>query len=311
METTLNTVKWIFSIVIITILTLGFMVGTGTGFAIVNDGNRGIMKTGTEYEMTPIKPGYHFFIPFYQTMDIKTIRPILVNYSVSEGTREDQELLMFEPALTGLDGKGIPIALALSIEVRPNAEKLPEMYREEGDFDNAFYKKVLQANREAVQSVISKFKVDTIMNKRAEVEQTLTKLLTESYSKNPYFTLVGINLKDIIVPQKIRDKQQEVQVAKQDALKSAELIVKAENEAKAKAATAQGEADRTRIVAQGKADAITIEAKAQAEANELLSKSLTEKVIKIQTIEAWAKGGAQVPKYVGSENSQFIMNMNK
>lgn len=307
----LKTLGWTTGIAFITAIVLGFMALTGTGFSIVNDGNRGIMKSGTEYDMTAIKPGYHFYWPIYQTMDVKTIRPILVNYSVTEGKKEDQELLMFEPALKGLDGKGIPISLALSIEVKPNAEKLPEMYREDGDFDNAFYKKVLQANREAVQSTISKFKVDTIMNKRADVEKTLTDLLKESYAKNPYFTLVGINLKDIIVPKKIRDKQEDVQAAKQDALKSAELIVKAQNEAKANAATAQGEADRNRIVAQGIADAITIEAKAQAQANKLLNESITTKLIDYRVKTGWVEQGAKVPLYVGSENSQFIMNMKK
>ena len=311
MKKLIQGLSWSAGITVVIALILGFMALTGTGFNIVNDGNRGIKKTGTEYEMTAIQPGYHFFIPVYQSMDVKTIRPILVNYSVSEGQKENQELLMFEPALKGLDGKGIPISLALSIEVKPTASKLPEMYKEEGDFDNAFYKKVLQVNREAVQSTISKFKVDTIMDKRAEVEKTLTDLLKTSYSQNPYFTLVGINLKDIIVPQKIRDKQLDVQAAKQDALKSKELIVIAENEAKAEAAKAQGVADKKRIESQGNADAITIEAKAQAKANKLLDKSLTDKVIRIQTIEAWKAGGSQVPHLIGSENSQFIMNIKK
>jgi len=296
----------IFGIGFVFMLILGVMAITKTGMAVVNDGSRGIMKTGTKYDMAVVKPGYHFFIPIYQTMDIKTIRPILVNYSVSEATRKDEELLQFEPPLKGLDGKGIPISLALSIEVKPNAGKLPEMYREEGDFDNAFYKKVLQENREAVQVTISKFKVDTIMNKRAEVEKMLTSLLKESYSRNPYFTLVGINLKDIIVPKQIKDKQLAVQAAKQDALKSAELIKKAENEAKANAATAKGEADRNRIVAQGIADKILMVAKAQAKANNLLSKSLTSNILNNNAIEKW---NGITPTIVGSENSQFIYKL--
>jgi hypothetical protein len=39
-----------------------------------------------------------------------------------------------------------------------------------------------------------------------------------------------------------------------------------------------------------------IEATAQAKANKLLANSLTDKVIKIQSIEAWRAGGSQVPK---------------
>ena len=159
---------WTFGLSILVVAILGFMAVTGTGFKIVNDGNRGVKKTGTEYVMEEVQPGYHFFIPVYQTIEVDTIRPKLINYSVSEATREDSELLIFEPVLKGLDRKGIPIKLALSIEVKPVADQLAEMYKSDGDFENAFYKKVLQVNRDAVQTTISKFNVDTIMDKRGE-----------------------------------------------------------------------------------------------------------------------------------------------
>lgn len=291
------------------VVVLLFMAATGTGFAIVNDGNRGVKKTGTEYEMTEVQPGYHFFIPVYQTIAVDTIRPKLINYSVSEAAKEDSELLIFEPVLKGLDKKGIPIKLALSIEVRPVADQLAEMYKSDGDFENAFYKKVLQVNRDAVQTTISKFSVDTIMDKRGEVEKTLNDILVSSYAKNPYFMLENINLKDIIVPKRISDKQLEVQAAKQDALISAELIEKAKNQAASAKEKAQGEANAARIKAQGKADAIYMVAESKARSNKVVSASITEEVLRADTIQAWREGGALVPTYVGSENSQFIMNL--
>jgi regulator of protease activity HflC (stomatin/prohibitin superfamily) len=306
MEKLFKTLGWTAAAGFVMVAVLGFMAATGTGFAIVSDGSRGIMKTGTKYDMKAVAPGYHFFIPVYQTMDIKTIRPILINYSQSEGKNEDTELLNYEMPLKGVDKKGIPVGLALSIEVKPTAEKLPLMYREDGDFENSFYKKVLQVNREAVQSTISKFSVDTIMDHRAEVEKVLTTKIKEGYAENPYFTLVGINLKDILIPEEITKKMLEVQSAKQDALKSLELIKKAQNEAKAREAKAEGESNAVKIAAQGKADAILTEATAQAKANMLLSKSLTDKIIKIQTIEKWNG----VKSMVSGQN-QLILDLSK
>ena len=302
---------WTFGVAILIIATLGFMAATGTGFTIVNDGNRGVKKTGTEYEMTEVQPGYHFFIPIYQTVEVDTIRPKLINYSVSEANKEDSELLMFEPVLKGLDRKGIPIKLALSIEVKPVADQLAEMYKLDGDFENAFYKKVLQVNRDAVQTTISKFNVDTIMDRRGEVEKTLTDILNKSYAQNPYFKLENINLKDIIVPRAISVKQLEVQAAKQEALKSKELIKKATNEAESRKETARGEAEAMKIKAEGEAEAILAKARAKAEANKLVSNSITIEILKADTIEAWKMGGSQVPMYVGGEESQFIMSLNK
>ena len=288
------------------LLILSMMMLTRTGAAIVNDGERGVMKTGTKYDMVEIQPGYHFFIPIYQSIEIDTIRPKLINYSKTEANKEDSELLIFEPVLQGLDKKGIPIKLALSIEVKPVADQLAEMYKNDGDFENAFYKKVKQVNREAVQATISRFSVDTIMDKRTEVEKFLTDKLNESYAKNPYFKLVNINLKDIIVPSEISKKMLEVQAAKQDALKSLELIKKAQNEAKAREAKAQGESNAVKIAAQGKADAILTEATAQAKANDLVSKSLTDKILRNNAIQTW---NGVTPTMVGSENSQFIYNL--
>jgi len=290
---------------VIALFVLGTMALTKTGFAIVNDGERAVLKTGTKYDMTELTPGYHFFIPIYQSVDINTIRPKLINYSRTEAEKKDSELLLFEPVLQGLDRKGIPIKLALSIEVKPVADQLAEMYKSDGDFDNAFYKKVLQANRDAVQSTISKFQVDSIMDKRGEVEKTLTGYLNESYAENPYFKLVKINLKDIIVPQKIRDKQEEVQVAKQDALKSAELIVKAQNEAKSVEEKARGVANAVKIAAEGQANAILVKATAQAKANRLVSASLTEKILRNNAITKWDG----VKSKVQAGNSGLIIDL--
>lgn len=271
------------------------MAVTGTGFTVVNDGERGVLKTGTQYEMLELPPGYHFFTPIYQTVDVQPVRPILINYSKTEYDAKDSELLIYEPMLEGLDKKGIPIKLALSIEVRPVSNQLSEMYKSDGDFANSFYKKVKQPNREAVQTTLSKFSVDTIMDQRPQVEKTLTDLIKKTYAKNPYFTLVAINLKDIVLPEEIRRKQLEVQTAKQEALKSNELIKKAENEAKSRAAEAKGIADKARIESQGKADAILIEATAKSKANYLISKSITNNILRADSIQAWREGGAQVP----------------
>lgn len=284
------------------------MIITNTGFIIINDGERGILKSGTKYDMIELQPGYHLFIPFYQTISVDTIRPKLINYSKSEGGNVDTELLLFEPMLEGLDSKGIPIKLALSIEIRPVADKLAEMYKEDGDFENSFYKKVKQPNREAVQSTLSKFSVDTIMDQRPEVEKVLTDLITKSYSKNPYFKLEAINIKDIAVPDAIKNKQLEVQAAKQDALRSLELITKAENEAKSREASARGEANAMKIQAQGRADALLVESSAKAKANKLISSSLTDKVLQADAIEAWKAGGSQVPQV--TQSIPFIGNLN-
>lgn len=285
----------VFGIVIVTIATLGTMAYTNTGFVIINDGERGVKKSGTKYEMGEMTPGYHFYIPIYQSVYVNTIRPKLVNYSRTESDKMDSELLIYEPMIEGVDNQGVPINLAFSVEVLPVSDQLAEMYKSDGDFENSFYKKVMQPNREAAQSTLSKFSAATIMSERNDVETMLTNKIKENYSENPYFELVNINLKDIVPPEAIRKKQLDVQTAKQDALASKELIKKAEHEASS-----------MEKLAAGKANSIMIEATAQAKANALLNESLTDKILKKDAIQKW---NGVTPHLVGSESSQFIFQM--
>jgi regulator of protease activity HflC (stomatin/prohibitin superfamily) len=288
------------------LLALGFMAGTGTGFAIIPDGSVGIMKTGTKYDMKPLNAGYHFFIPLYQTVDIKTIRPIQVDYGISDADSDDTELMTHKKPFNCKDTKGIPLVVECTVEVRPNGAKLPLMYRLDGDFDNSFNKKVLKVNMEAMLSTIANFSVDTVTTKREEITALLTGKIEQNYAKEGYFTLVAVNLGEIIIPKIISDKILGVQAAKQDPLKSLELITKAKNEALASEAKAQGKSNAAILASKGKAEAIILVAKAQSMANNLLAKSLTEKVIKIQTIEKW---NGELPKFVGGNDTKFLMNI--
>ena len=290
----------ILSAVLVTVILVVTAVYTKQGFVIINEGSVGVKKSGTNYVPEPLTAGYHFFIPIYTTIDVVNIQPRLINYSVTEASRKDSDLLMFETTLKGLDRKGVPIELAVSIEVRPIEKYLPRMFAQEGGFDEGFYKKVLQPNRDAVQNTLGHFEADTIMDKRSEVALVLTKNLHESYGndKNPYFKLEDVNLKDIVLPENIRAKQLDVASAKQ-------LVEKAKHEADAEREKARGKADAVKIVSQGKADAITIEATAQANANSMINSSITPQVLSYRTIERW--DGRK--SLIQGSNSQMMLDL--
>ncbi|MFA5721342.1 MAG: prohibitin family protein, partial [Aliarcobacter sp.] len=95
----------------------------------------------------------------------------------------------------------------------------------------------------------------------------------------------SVQLKEIVLPEKIKEQIEKVQIANQEAERVRYEVQRAKQEAEKRAALASGEAEAKRIEAQGRADAVTIEAKAQAAANKEISKSLTPHLLQMQQIE--------------------------
>jgi regulator of protease activity HflC (stomatin/prohibitin superfamily) len=86
--------------------------------------------------------------------------------------------------------------------------------------------------------------------------------------------------------------------AVQSALMAENKVKQAEAEAKIKVATANGNAE-----------ALLANARAEAESNRLRQQTLTPMLLQQQWIEAWRRGGSQVPQYITSGGGNFMMNI--
>ncbi len=284
-------------------MAAGVMVVTKTGFIVIDGWEVGVQKDGTTYNMVEVQPGYHLFAPVYTTIEDINARPIMFNYSKSDAKKESTHEIRYSPMITGVDKNGIPLSFAIAFNIKPKKDQMAEMFQATGSYENALDKTAIQPNKSIIKDVMGAFDAKLIQSKRNEVSKMLNELFEAAYADHQYFTLEGaVDLKEIDLPKKIQDGQILVQLEAQEA-------EKAENAKKRMKAQAEGIAGKNRIEAQGRADAITIEATAKAKANKLLSSSITDKILAYDTIEAWKLGGAQVPNYVGSEKSQFIMNM--
>ena len=286
---------------------LGLMVVTKTGFVVVDGWEVGVKKVRTNYVMEELTPGYHFFNPILDSVIEINGRPILFNYSDEDKDKPDTEEIRYGDMISGVDKNGIPMSVAVAIEVKPIKTMMAEGYQEDGTFENMLDKKVIQPNKSVIRDVMGMFDVKNVQSKRAEFATMLNDRIKAVYAENKYFALVGsADLKQIELPQAVRDGQIAVQLAAQSAERSSRLIEQAKNEALSVEEVAKGKANAYKIESQGKADAILIEATAQAQANTLLSKSLTDKIIKIQTIEKWNG----VKSMVSGQN-QLILDLSK
>jgi regulator of protease activity HflC (stomatin/prohibitin superfamily) len=107
--------------------------------------------------------------------------------------------------------------------------------------------------------------------------------------QNQPVKLLAVQLREIILPQKIKDQIERVQIAKQEAERTKYEVERAKQEAEKKAALAHGEANARKIRAQGQADAVKIESDAEAYANKIIGSSITDNLLYLKQIEVQGK----------------------
>ena len=141
--------------------------------------------------------------------------------------------------------------------------------------------------RDVVRNVIGQYEAEslpTLRNKIADqIEQGIRKSIEGQQNSPALFQ--SVQLREIILPQKVKDQIERVQIAKQEVQRAEQEVQRAKQEALKRAAEAQGKADAVRIEAEGKANAIKIEAEATAQANKAISASLTDKLLTMEQIK--------------------------
>lgn len=148
------------------------------------------------------------------------------------------------------------------------------------------------------KEVVARYKVADILGaERANVNLALTNYLADKFA--PYgITISNVSLINIEVDeetqQAINNKITAQQNAETQAINNQTAIDKAEAEATVK-----------KTQAQANAEAMLIEAQAEAEANNLLQKSLNDKVLNEMWIDKW---NGELPTYMG-ENGNVMLDL--
>ena len=274
--------------IVYAIIGIVFLLLIAKPYVIINSGEVGILKTLGKYQDEPLHPGFHFLAPFVQRVIIVDTKLRQTNYNKAEliGNRGG---IIQKPPISILDSRGLPVEIELTVQYKIKPEIAPVAIANLGL--NWEDKTVNPNARDVVRSVIGNYTAEELPIKRniiaAQIEQGMVERL-KKLEGDPV-ELVAVQLRGIILPEKIKEQIERVQIANQEAERVKYEVLKAQQEAQKKAALAKGEADKKRIEAQGIADAVTIEAEAQAKANKLISQSLTTNLLKLEQIKTQAK----------------------
>jgi regulator of protease activity HflC (stomatin/prohibitin superfamily) len=255
-------------------------------FVIITEGERGILATNGKYEPEALLPGLHFIIPVIQKVYLVDTKVRIINYaSRIERTGAEGSGIEVRPAITVLDKRGLPVSIELTVQYRLNAVYAAQTI---SNWGFSWEEKIINpVVRDVVRNVIGQYEAESLPTNRntiaSQIEQGIRKSM-ESQQNSPAL-FQSVQLREIVLPQKVKDQIERVQIAKQEVQRAEQEVQRAKQEALKRAAEAQGKADAVRIQAEGKANAIKIEADATAQANKVISASLTTKLLQMEQIK--------------------------
>lgn len=262
--------------IVIVVLVLGILFFMARPFVIVNSGETGIKATTGRYDPKPLEAGIHFFIPFVQSVIIEDTKVREVNFSRADDILVGKNRGIFRNnAIDTMDRDGLQVLVELTVKYVLDSTKAPKTIEKWG---LSWQEKIVYpAIRDVALSVIGNYPAQELPGKRGEIAQLISsgiKEKIEQYEDRPV-NLVSVELREIVLPPKVREQIEEVQNARQKAQRRQQ--------------EEEGEARANRIKAQGVADAKLIEAKAVAESNRLVGQSLNNQLIQLRQIETQGK----------------------
>lgn len=258
-------------------------------FVIIESGQVGIKATTGKYDETPLNPGFHFYIPVLQKVIVVDTKVRLLTYMNTQDMSMYDQSIRNNGAINVLDSRGLPISIELTVQYRLMASGAPQTIATWGiSWED---KIVNQVVGEVARSVLGGYNAEALPMKRNDVAKSLDELIKAQVKEGSSgaVTVESVQLKEIVLPEKIKEQIEKVQIANQEAERVRYEVQRAKQEAEKRAALASGEAEARRIEAQGRADAVTIEAKAQSQANKAIAESLTGNLLQMQQIEVQGK----------------------
>lgn len=248
-------------------------------FVIINEGERGILSTNGKYSDQSLLPGLHFLIPVIQKVYIVDTKVRIINYtdSADRGAATGEGILL-KPSITVLDKRGLPVAIDLTVQYRLNAQLAAQTI---SNWGFSWEDKIIDpVARDIVRNVVGQYEAEVLPIMRNTIATQIEAGIRKSVQgqKNSPAELESIQLREIILPAKVKEQIERVQVAKQEVERAQQEVERAKQEAIKKETEAQGVAN-----------ALTIEAQAQAKANQLIANSLTPGLLKLEQIKVQGK----------------------
>ena len=256
--------------ILIPVIALAFVIFiAANSFTIVEAGHTGVVTTFGKVNEGVLQEGFHLKAPFAQevVMIDNRIQKLEVN---TEAFSKDLQ----------------SVKTVLAINYRVDTKKSYSIYKNIGaDYENVL---VVPAVNEVLKAITSTYTAEQSVTNRQLISDGLITGLNDKLNDIGLY-VTDVNIIDFDFSDAFIAAIEEKQVAQQK-------LLKAETEKKTAITNAEAEAEATKIKAKG-----------EAEANEVINKSLTDKVIENEKIKKW---DGKLPKVTGSSGSIIDLSGN-
>lgn len=252
-----------------------------SAISIVPAGCTGVVTTFGKVSDTVLNEGIHVKIPFAQKV-----------------TTVSNKIQVYEADADAVSKDLQTVNSTIAVNFRIKTASSASIYKNIGtDYQNVILMPTVQ---ECMKSVCAKYTAEQLITERAQVGDEIKEQLIEKVDEYGIeiekFNIVNFDFSDEF-NQAIEAKQ----VAEQNLLKT-------KTEQEQEIVVAEAEAKKKVIAADAEATSIKTKADAQAEANKTIAASLSDELIKYQTIDKW---DGILPKVASDANPLVSMNLDE
>lgn len=261
--------KKIKKIVIPVVIVVVLLFTAVNSITIVNPGHTGVVVTLGSVNEGVLQEGIHVKAPFVQSV-----------------VEIDNRIRKLEVQTEAFSKDLQSVNTTLAVNYRVDSAKSYSIYKNIGaDYENVL---VTPAVNEVLKAITSTYTAEQSVTNRQLISDGLVKGLNEKLNDIGLY-ITDVNIIDFDFSEAYINAIEEKQVAQQK-------LLKAETEKKTAITNAEAEAEAKKI-----------KAEAEAKANDLINKSLSDKVLENKKIEKW---NGKMPQVTGGNGTIIDLNEN-
>ena len=244
-----------------------------SSFVVIPAGHTGVALTFGKVEDTVLQEGLHFKVPFVQKIVVVDNRIVKLDVNTEAFSKDLQT-----------------ITTVVAVNYHVGKESSQTVYKNVGmGFEEVL---ITPAVNEVLKAVTAKYTAVELVSSRAEVSMLLDDGLNEKLNSYGIF-INELNIINWDFSEEYINAVEAKQVAEQN-------LIKTRTEQEQALVIANTEAQKRVIAAEAEANEIKVLAEANAESNRILTESISELLIRYQTVAKW--DGKLPTVMAGSDN---------
>ena len=244
-----------------------------SSFVVIPAGHTGVALTFGKVEDNVLQEGLHFKVPFVQKIVVVDNRIVKLDVNTEAFSKDLQT-----------------ITTVVAVNYHVGKESSQKVYKNVGmGFEEVL---ITPAVNEVLKAVTAKYTAVELVSSRAEVSMLLDEGLNEKLNNYGIF-INELNIINWDFSEEYINAVEAKQVAEQN-------LIKTRTEQEQALVIANTEAQKRVIAAEAEANEIKVLAEANAESNRILTESISELLIKYQTVAKW--DGKLPTVMAGSDN---------